>query len=47
MATSKQERKFSRNPVAQHFNTVNRAIIHMDKRRKENSRKNKGWKTAY
>ena len=46
MSTSKQDRKFSRNQVAQHFNAVNRAVKHMDKRRKENSRKNKSWKTA-
>ena len=42
MATAKRDRNF----VAKHMRTVNRAAIHMDKRRKERSRKNKNWKMA-
>ena len=47
MATSKQERKFSNNFVAKHFNTFNRSVIQMDARFKRDSRKNKSWQKEY
>lgn len=49
MSTTKQERKMARkfqNPVEKHMRTFNKAVVQMDKRFKQDSRKNKSWKNA-